>query len=987
MSGGAWRLPTGGSIDRGRPLSFRFDGKRYEGFAGDTLASALLANGVRIVGRSFKWHRPRGLIASGSEEPHAIVQLGQAAELTPNLKATQIELFDGLVARSVNCWPSARFDVFSLLDLFSGLTPAGFYYKTFMWPSWHWFEPAIRRAAGLGQAPTLADPDRYDERHEHCDVLVIGGGPSGLAAAVAAVRTGSRVVLAEERPLLGGALHSDEVQIDNRPALDWVEATAAELRSSATARVLTRTTAFGAYDHNLIALRENLVRSAPAGARERLWHIRAREVVLATGAIERPLVFAGNDLPGIMLSSAAMSYAVQYAVRPGTRAVFVTCSDFAYQAAEALRARGVSIVAIIDQRSDPGPAAAAARASGIPVLTAHAVARAYGSRAVHAVECRPLALGATGFGSGSARRFHCDLLCVSGGWTPTVHLFSQARGRLRYTPELAAFVPEAHGFRCAGAVSGRFALDECLSAGFAAGRTAGRATGATGDCGAAPTALPRAVHVAPFWSSPPLARKRAWVDLQNDVTRADLQLAVRENLRSIEHVKRYTTTGMAVDQGKTSNMNALGLIAELTGRDIDELGTTTFRPPYDAVTLGTLAARRVGAFYQPLRRTPVDRWHATHGAVLEDFGGWLRPASYARAGRSRQECIRLEKRAARTAVSLFDGSPLGKIEVRGPDAAAFLNRMYYNEMRTLAPGRVRYGVMLNEHGIVIDDGVCMRLGEDHFLVSTTSGGASRIFAMFEDWLQCEWPHLEVLVTNVTPAWGNIAVAGPRARELIQRLGTSIDLTRDAFPHLTVRTGTISAVPVRIARVGFTGELSFEINIAAGYTAALWEELVAQGNELDVAPIGVDALQELRTEKGFLHVGTDTDGRTLPADLGMGAALARKTDDFVGRRSLERADAQRTDRLQFVGLCAEDPSQVLPVGAHVLADATARSKSEGYVTSSCASEAVGRSVALGLVAGGRARVGHSVSIFSHGERWPARIVPPNAYDPKGERLHA
>jgi len=991
MSGGPGRLPTGGSIDRDRPLSFLFDGKRYQGFAGDTLASALLANGVRIVGRSFKWHRPRGILASGCEEPNAIVDIGQADHPTPNLKATQIELFDGLRARSVNCWPSARFDVFGLLDLLSRVTPAGFYYKTFMWPRWHWFEPAIRRAAGLGRAPRVADPDRYDERHEHCDVLVIGAGPAGLAAALAAMRAGARVVLAEERTTLGGALCWEEQHIDDRPALDWVRDAAAELRSSPSARVLTGTTAFGAYDHQLIALRESRPRGSPASARERLWHIRGRAVILATGAIERPLVFPGNDLPGVMLCSAALTYVVQYAVRPGERAVLVTCCDSAYPAAEALRARGITIAAIIDQRSDPGPVAAAAQACNIPILTGHAVASVHGSRSVRAVECRPLAPGARSFAAGAPRRFRCDLLCVSGGWTPTAHLFSQSRGRLRYAPELAAWVPEQSsapaGLRCAGAVSGSLSLDECLSDGFAAGRAAAQASGATGHSGAIPRARSQPVRVSAFWSSPPLGRKRAWVDLQNDVTRADLQLAVRENLRSIEHIKRYTTAGMAVDQGKTSNMNALGLIADLTGRSIAELGTTTFRPPYDPVTLGALAGRRLGAFYHPLRRTPVDRWHAEHGAVLQDFGGWLRPAWYARESRSREECIRLEKRAARTRVSLFDGSPLGKIEVRGPDAAVFLNRMYYNEMRSLAPGRVRYGVMLSEHGIVIDDGVCMRLGEEHFLVSTTSGAAGRIFATFEDWLQCEWPDLEVLVTNVTPAWGNIAVAGPQARELIQRLGTDIDLAGQAFAHLSVRTGTLCAVPVRIARVGFTGELSFEINIAAGFTAALWEELMRQGHGLDVAPIGVDALQELRTEKGFLHVGTDTDGCTLPADIGMGAVLSRKTDDFVGRRSLERTDAQRTDRLHFVGLASEDPRLVLPIGAHVLANASSPTESHGYVTSSCYSEALGRSVALGLVSGGRSRLGQSVVIFSQGEIYPARIVAPAAYDPEGARAHA
>jgi sarcosine oxidase, subunit alpha len=986
VKGNGWRLATGGRIDRGRPLAFEFDGRRYWGFAGDTLASALLANGVRIVGRSFKLHRPRGLVGAWCEEPNAIVQVLDGARTVPNLKATQVELREGLAARSVNCWPDARWDILAPLRLFGRLMPAGFYYKTFMWPSWHWFEPTIRRAAGLGIAPMHPDPDGYEERYEHCDVLVVGAGPAGLVAALAAARVGARVVLADDRPLLGGALQWETKAIDNRPALDWVAAAQGELRAAGNVQVLTRTTAFGCYDHNLVALSERFRERDSSGLRERLWHVRAAQVVIATGSIERPMVFPGNDLPGIMLASAAVNYAVQYAVRPSGRVVFLTSSDSAYEDAASLQALGVEVACIVDTRVEPGEVASAARRAGIRVLPGHVPVRARGSRLIRAIEVQALAQAMR---KSSVTRLECDLLCVSGGWTPTVHLFSQARGQLRYDAERAALIPAAgpRSFRCAGAAAGNFALHHCLSDGFAAGREAAKAAGATRDAGLAPIAKVARAATSAFWATPGSSRRKAWVDLQNDVTRADLELAVRENLRSVEHVKRYTTTGMAVDQGKTSNMNALAILAELTQTTIPQVGTTTFRPPYDPVTLGTLAARRVGAFYHPLRRTPLDRWHGEHGAVFDDFGGWRRPAYYASPGKSREECIQVEKRAARTAVSLFDGSPLGKIEVRGPDAAAFLHRMYYNNMRTLASGRGRYGLMLNEHGIIIDDGVCLRLAEDHFLVSTTSGGVGRIFSGFEEWLQCEWPDLEVLVTNVTSAWGNIAVAGPRSRELLRRLTTDIDLDPATFPHLAIRCGTLEGVPARIARVGFTGELSFEINIPAGYTAGLWETLLARGTAFCALPIGLDTLQELRTEKGYLHVGTDTDGRTLPADIGMGEVLAKKSDDFVGRRSLERLDARRTDRLEFVGIEAEQPGTVLPVGGHIVADPKSRRGSQGYITSSCMSEALGRGVALGLVQSGRARLGERVHVYFDHRTWRAQIVSPRWYDPEGQRLNA
>jgi sarcosine oxidase subunit alpha len=991
----AHRLASGGRIDRTRPLSFTFDGRRYDGFAGDTLASALLANGVHLFGRSFKYHRPRGVLTAGADEPNALVGVGATdARYTPNLRAPVVELHDGLVAESQNRWPSLRFDVGAVNDRFSRFLVAGFYYKTFMWPRSFWhkvYEPRIRAAAGLGRAPRDPDAGRYTQVFAHADVLVVGAGPAGIAAALAAGASGKRVWLVDEQPEIGGCLlHETTATIDGRPATEFVAEAAARLAAMPNVRVMTRTTAFGYFPHNMIGLSErvtdHLAAPDPKLPRERMWHLRAGEVVLATGAIERPLVFPENDRPGIMVAEAARAYVNRWAVLPGRRAVVATACDSAYRAALDLAAAGVEIAVIADLRPDPsGPLVDAARAAGIRVEPSTSVSGTRGRLRVKEAHLSRIAADGT---AGASEPVACDLLLMSGGWTPTVHLFSQSRGKLAWNDGLGAFVPDRSVEReqSAGGCRGVYGLADVLADGASAG--AGAAGGGEPVVSFAVTETDAVA--GGFLGAVPHSRgasARAWVDFQNDVTAKDLKLATREGMRSIEHIKRYTTNGMATDQGKTSNMNALGIASEALATPIPQVGLTTFRMPYTPVSFGAFAGAARGDLFDPVRRTPTHAAAEAAGAPFENVGQWKRAWWFPRPGEDMHAAVDREVKAMRASVGMFDASTLGKIEVVGPDAVKFMNLMYTNAWDKLAPGRCRYGVMLREDGFLMDDGVVGRLAHDRFHVTTTTGGAPRVFAVMEDYLQTEWPDLDVWITSTTEQWAVVAVQGPKAREVIAPLVEGIDLSPSAFPHMSVAEGRFVGIPCRLFRVSFTGELGFEINVPADHGLAAWEAVAAAGAPFGITPYGTEAMHVARAEKGYIIVGQETDGTATPDDVGLGWAVGKAKADFVGKRALDRPAMKAPDRKQLVGLLTDDPAEVLEEGAHVLAHPSYEVPAPmlGHVTSSYKSPALGRSIALAMIRGGRARMGETLHVPMPGRVIAAKVTAPVFYDPEGARL--
>ena len=966
---GPWRTAAGGQLDRARPIRFTFDGCSYTGLSGDTLASALLANGVHRVGRSFKYHRPRGIMAAGPEDPNALVTVVRdAGRYTPNLNAAQVELHDGLVAESQNRWPSLRFDIGRINDYLSRFIPAGFYYKTFMWPrtAWHrFYEPRIRAAAGLGRAPSQADPDCYAQRFAHCDVLVVGAGPAGLTAALAAARSGARVVLCDEQSQPGGSLLAGADPIDGVASADWLPTTLAQLTALPNVTVLARTTAFAYLPHNMVALVErltdHLAAPPPNQPRERLWQVRAGEVVLATGAIERPLVFPGNDRPGIMLAGAARTYLNRYGVLPGARVAILTVHDEAYRAALDLRAAGVDVVALADLRREvSGALPEEARRAGLTIRTG---TTAIGTRGDQRVTALGLAsVDAHGKVAREADWIACDAVLMSGGFTPTVHLFSQSRGKLRWDEPAQAFVPDVPAENC---------------------RCVGACTGATGD---------GATHVGGWLGALPQAdgppTGKAFVDWQNDVTANDLGLAIREGFRSIEHIKRYTTTGMATDQGKTSNLNALAIAAQRLQLEIPQLGLTTFRMPYLPVSFGSLAGYARGELFNPVRQTPIHSWAVERGAVFEPVSMWQRARYFPQGDEDMHRAVARECLNVRRSGGLFDASTLGKIEVVGPDAAEFLNRMYVNNWNTLAAGRCRYGILLRDDGFVFDDGVVARLAADRFHVTTTTGGAPRVLALMEDYLQTEWPQLKVWLTSTTEQWAVIAVQGPRARAVLEPLVSDVDLSAAALPHMSVARGRVCGVPAMVFRVSFTGELGYEINVPSDYGLEVWRAIGVSGKAHGLCAYGTEAMHVLRAEKGYVIVGQDTDGTVTADDAGLSWAVGKNKTDFLGLASMRKPALTHPDRKQLVGLVTADPQRVLEEGSQISAQPGLRPpmKVIGHVTSSYHSAVLGHSIALALVSGGRARMGQTLYVPTRDGESAVTVTSPVFYDPKGERLN-
>jgi sarcosine oxidase subunit alpha len=990
------RLPEGGRIDRARPISFTWDGSTLQGFQGDTLASALLANGVHLVGRSFKYHRPRGILAAGSEEPNALVQLSDGAgREDPNTRATQVLLREGLVAASQNRWPSLRLDFGALNGLMSPLWSAGFYYKTFMWPRRAWnalYEPLIRRAAGLGRAPSQADPDEYCTRYAHCDVLIVGAGPAGLAAALAASERGERVILCDEQHELGGTLlSSGDEEVEHRRATDWLAQTLSTLRSRDSVTCLSSTTAFGYYADNMLGLVQDLSATVSAGGpRQQLWQVRAKEVVLATGSIERPLVFPDNDRPGVMLAGAARTYLNRYAVRVGERIVVYAADDSGYRSALDLQARARCVQAIVDPRPNgSGSLKAAASNAGIEVLGAHAVVSTQGRLRVSAA--RICALNSSGEPAGAERTLACDSLLMAGGWTPTVHLFSQTRAPLEWEPNLSAFVPgqATQNTWVAGACRGSVSTAQCIMDGYEAGSAAAKAaTGAprstlakrTGDAATSPTST------APDTIA---KRPKAFLDFQNDVCATDIAQALTEGFRSIEHVKRYTTTGMATDQGKTSNLNALGLASRLLEKPPVMVGTTTFRAPYTPVTFGALAGEHRGQHLDPVRTTPMHEWARAAGAVFEPVRLWQRARYFPKPGEDMHQAVLRECRITRERAGIFDASTLGKIELVGPDAAVFLERMYTNAWARLEVGRCRYGLLLKEDGYVFDDGVIGRIAHDRFHITTTTGGAPRVLHHMEDYLQTEFQDLRVWLTSTTEEWAVIAVNGPLARQILEPLVEGIDLRADAFPHMAVREGRICGTRTRLFRVSFTGELGFEVNVPSADALPVWEAIHREGLKHGAVCYGTETMHVLRAEKGYIIIGQETDGTVTPHDLGLDWAIGASKKDFVGKRSLSRADLQKPDRPQLVGLLTCDGRTLLDEGAQILTTprGPGPKRSAGHVTSSYFSAALGRPIALALLAGGRKLHGKTVRVTALDGEIDAEVVPPVFYDVAGDRLRA
>ena len=996
------RVKTGKAIDETYRISFKFNGSTYYGFKGDTLASALLANNIHLVGRSFKYHRPRGIMTAGSEEPNAIVQLHDNTPRTePNVRATEVEIYEGLEASSQNCWPSVNFDIGGINNFLSPLLPAGFYYKTFMWPAsfWEKYEYFIRKSAGLGKSPTESDPDIYEHKYIHCDVLVIGAGISGIMAAKIAAKNGLKTLLVDEKPNLGGSTiyqNSNYFKINNQTSGSWLEKEINEIKKLENLEIKTRTSVAAYHGYNFLLARENLTDHLPIEQRKektrhRLLKIRAKKVITATGSLERPMIFDNNDRPGILLSSAIKRYIDFFGVACGEKNILFTNNDSAYETAISLIQKGINVEAIIDNREKvDSKLVYEVEKNNVKIFKGYTITNTFGYKRISRISLMQLSKDGQKV-VGSKIDLSCDCLGMSGGWTPAVHLFTQSGGKLKFREEDQVFIPNIYPSDqiSVGSCNGDLTLDEILI------NTPNTLKGFLNIKNSEYTNMEILSSINKskrnIWLLPSdkiLGKTKSFVDYQNDATAKDIKLALREGFKSIEHVKRYTTTGMGTDQGKLGNMHALGIISETADAKMGELGTTTFRPPYTPLTFGTIVGRNVGEYFDIFRRTPIHDWHVENKAEFENVGQWKRAWYYPKDNEDMHDAVQRESKAARESAGILDASTLGKIDIQGTDASEFLNRVYTNAWSKLAIGKCRYGLMLNEDGMVYDDGVTTRLGENHYIMTTTTGGAANVMGKLEDYLQTEWPELDVYLTSVTDHFATVSVCGPNSKKIVSKVIPDLDFSDENFPHMSFKNAKIGKINCRVMRISFTGEHSYEINIQANYGKSVWEKCMEAGKDFNITPYGTETMHLLRAEKGFIIVGQDTDATMTPIDLQMDWIVSKKKYDFIGKRSLYRSDTIREDRKQLVGLLTDNPNEVLEEGAQIVSDIN-KSPVEmlGHVTSSYYSPNLKKSIALGVVKGGKNMMGQKLIIPMEKKNINVTVSDPVFLDKENKRLNA
>ncbi len=994
-----FRLNKEGLINRNKKISFTFNGKKLFGYEGDTIASALIANGIHLVGRSFKYHRPRGFFGAGVEEPNAKLQVEFNGHSEPNVNATEMELVEGLSATSQNCWPSVNFDVGAINNFLKMFFPAGFYYKTFMWPKSFWYkiyEPFIRKAAGLGVASIEKDKERYEHKFEYCDLLVTGSGPSGLASAYAAAKNGAKVILAEDKPRFGGTLLTDDVSIDNLSGKDWAEKIITELKSMPNVTVKNRSQVFGYYDHNMLVMFErvsdHLEKKSKFTPRQRLWYIRAKETILSTGSIERPIVFGNNDTPGIFLSAAAKEYMKVYGVLVGKKPLIFTNNDSAYETALEFKKNNVEPIILDTREEHSSELIDEAKSKGIDIRFSHGVIVANGYKKVKSAKIGKLNKDKNSFEK--IETIDCDCICVSGFWTPSVHLASQSGNKLKYEEKIDAFIPDKKKQHetSVGAANGSFTLEESLKHGFENGSNLSAKITDTKTEIAIPNVNEKKYGAHDkFWCMPLPKNEnpKRFVDFQNDVSVSDIEIALREGYRSIEHVKRYTTLGMATDQGRTSNLNGLQLVSNIESKIVPEVGHTTFRPPFTPITIGTIVGREVGMEYMPTRKTPMHEWHEKNNAVFVDAGAWKRPRYYKQGSENLFEASKREAKNVRENVGICDVTTLGKIDIKGPDAAEFLNRVYTNAWMKLPVGKARYGLMLREDGIVMDDGTTTRISENHYHMTTTTAQAANVLSHLEYYLQIVWPELNVNVVSTTEQWAGAAIAGPKSRDMLSKLYPDLDVSNDALPFMGYKEAEFFGVPSRIFRISFSGELAYEINVKSDHGMFMWEKMMEVGKEFGNQPYGTEALSTLRIEMGHV-AGPELDGRTIPSDVSLNGLVSKKKD-FIGKNSLGREAFNVESRQKIVGLIPIDRKSSIPEGSHIVQDQNAKLPNPklGHVSSSCWSVENNNPFSLAIMKDGKNMIGKKFFAVSplKNKSIEVEVISSHYVDPEGKRVRS